>query len=64
VKVVLVKDLSSLTTDSIQSEAKNLLEVWDDNENAVFTEDMQVDIIINALDDTRDEIKRVLKSLD
>ena len=64
VKVGLIEDLSMLTTDSVQAQAAALKTVWTDNWATMMDDRHAADQIVSAIDSTRTELKRVLKSLE
>ena len=64
VKVGLIEDLSMLTTDSVQAQAAALKTVWTDNWATMMDDRHSADQIVSAIDSTRTELKRVLKSLE
>jgi len=64
VKVGLIEDLSMLTTDSVQAQAAALKTVWTDNWATMMDDRNSADQIVGAIDSTRTELKRVLKSLE
>ena len=64
VKVGLIKDLSMLTTDSVQAQAAALKTVWTDNWATMMDDRHSADQIVSAIDSTRTELKRVLTSLE
>ena len=64
VKVGLIEDLSMLTTDSVQAQAAALKTVWTDNWATMMDDRHSADQIVSAIDSTRTELKRALKSLE
>ena len=63
VKVGLIVDLSVLTSQPVEHRAASLKAVWSDNWQA-YAENMEAtDRIVSAIDETRKEIKVVLKNL-
>ena len=64
VKVGLIEDLSMLTTESVQAQAAALKTVWADNWGTMMDDRNSADQIVSAIDSTRTELKRVLKSLE
>lgn len=64
VKVGLIEDLSMLTTDSVHDQASALKTVWTDNWATMMDDRYSADQIVGAIDSTRTELKRVLKSLE
>lgn len=64
VTVGLIENLSVLTSDSVESEAAALKAIWSDHWRTMPNSRKSADNIVNAIDAVRDEIKRVLISLD
>ena len=64
VKVGLIVDLSYLIDDSVKVKAFVLKQEWQKNWQIVHEDRQATNQLINVIDATRDEIKRVLSSLD
>lgn len=64
VKVGLIKDLSALTTHSLEIQANTLHTTWSTHWNTMSANKDSVDQIISAIDSIRAEIKKVLSSLE
>jgi len=64
VKVGLIKDLSILTTDELQTEATTLHDVWSLRWMTMVEQSQSVDEIVAAIDSVRSEIKHTLASLE
>ncbi len=64
VKVGLISDLSVLTSDSVESKALALKEIWSAHWSTMATSKESVDKIVYAIDSVRAEIKQVLNSLE
>jgi len=64
VKVGLIKDLSVLTTGSIEVQAGALTKVWDMHWVTMQESRSSTDKIVVAIESVRGEIRRVMRSLD
>lgn len=64
VHVGLIGDLGILTTDAVKMRADVLKVVWGEHWQAMPTSRSSTDYIVQAIDDTRSEIKRALSSLE
>ncbi len=64
VKVLLISDLSHLTTQSIEIEAENLKDIWTTCSETYHTDLEELKKLDSSIDVIRMEIKRVLKTLD
>ena len=63
VKVGLIADLSLLTTDSVNKQAITLKGVWSEHWETMPDNRHSVELIVDAIDSTRSEIKQGLSSL-
>jgi len=64
VKVVLIKDLAALTTDSVEKQATKLKNVWAEHWSTMTNQKDSVDKIVIEIDSVRSEIKLLLSSLE
>lgn len=64
VKVGLIADLSTLTTDSVHKQADRLKKVWSVHWSTMNNNKDSIDQIVSAIDSVRSEIKLVLSSLE
>lgn len=63
VKVGLILDLSSLISDSVNRQAKELQNTWSEHWNRFSSEQTSTDRLISDIEHIRSEIKLVLKTL-
>lgn len=64
VKVGLVNDLSITVSKDVRGRAEALREVWGENWNTMLTDASAAEKIVKAIDDMREDIKKVLVSLE
>ncbi|KGJ86749.1 hypothetical protein [Colwellia psychrerythraea] len=62
--VGLIDDLSVLTNEDVKTTTTDLKEVWSLHWETIASRQQTVDSIVGSIDDVRDEIKSLLKSLD
>lgn len=63
VKVGLIVDLSSLISDSVKQQANVLHHTWSEHWNLFSSEQRSTDQLISDIENIRNEIKHVLKTL-
>ena len=64
VKVGLVNDLSTTVSKDVQQKAESLRATWADNWNIMLTDASAAEKIVKAIDNMREDIKKVLVSLE
>ncbi|WP_170308309.1 hypothetical protein [Parashewanella tropica] len=63
VKVRLIRDLSPLAGYKVEQKAKILMSTWSTNWNSVKKSRQSTDLMINAIDSTREAINREVRQL-
>lgn len=64
VLVGLIEDMSMLTVDSIEGQARSLKSTWSEDWSTMAQSRQETDDIVEAIDATRAEIKQTLNQLD
>ncbi|WP_282167424.1 hypothetical protein [Shewanella japonica] len=64
VKVGLIADLSSLTNQAVAKESVELTQVWSTHWHSMHDDEQAASQIVEQVDNVREEIKRLLASLD
>jgi len=64
VKVGLIKDLSVLTTATVEAQAEALTNIWDSHWQTMQASRASTDQIVAAIESVRGEIKQVMHSLE
>lgn len=64
VKVGLVNDLSIAVSEDVHGRSETLREVWAENWNTMLTDASAAEKIVKVIDDMREDIKKVLASLE
>ncbi|MBQ4889512.1 hypothetical protein J8L86_06620 [Shewanella sp. MMG014] len=64
VKVGLIADLSSLTNQAVAEESVELTQVWSTQWHSMHDDEQAASQIVEQVDNVREEIKRLLASLD
>ena len=62
--IALIEDLSTLLPSSIEQHAKSLKKIWEQTSSQLGTEGDSEKLISSAIESTRDETRKLLRSLD